>query len=114
MGATLRPPTFRRTAPARYVQVRLQRRLPQLLPLLNSAVVPLQAEVLLRHSAEGVQVEYTCVSTGIQFCLMMPVLAHISAHVSYFSYFPLLIIDGLLTGPAFAPFSSAAIIGGKS
>jgi hypothetical protein len=79
-------------------------------------VVPGQVEVLLRHSAEGVQVEYTCVSLGRSIFDDAGVskdtfLYNLMGIVS--NMFPLL-IDGLLAGIPLAPFSSAKSIGGKS
>merc|ERR1712190_201720 len=57
-AAAVGPPAFWRTARARHVPVRLQCRVPRLLPLLGAAVVPGEAFLLLQDSEQGVQVEY--------------------------------------------------------
>jgi hypothetical protein len=81
-------------------------------------VVSVEVEVLLRHPAEGVQVEYTCVSTGRRFLDGAGISKFYTFYINscelFFLHFAMLIIGGSLAEPTLAPFSSAASIGGKS
>jgi hypothetical protein len=61
VAATFWSATFWRTTPTRHVPLRLQRWVPQLLPLLEVAVVPGEEAILLQKREQRVQVEHGAV-----------------------------------------------------
>merc|ERR1712151_1436792 len=83
--------TFRRTALTRYVPVRLQCWVPQLLPLLEVAVVPGEEAILLQKREQRVQVEHGAVGKKVRLGCIFDGDGTSMDHRSIFLAIPILI-----------------------